>query len=269
MFYAHYRVRYVFHPSRRRRRVGTPAASLFIPLVCTVCCASHTATIWQAMVHRILCIHPSKKLICYSDTADFSITISTITSHSQSIGDPVWEPLLLEVAGVHLLNFVFRSALESWDLRYLNSDIAWCSEMITIEEEQILREINAEPVKVFLQAALLSKTKGDSYNYNHIIHQLRVRDDQEMVACVYVGLSSCVSQFTPRWITCIAEMFSIQSFVFLRLFGAAHWLIPECSFMNQAWHVPRIDAEHLFLWLELQYESVNCLREFTWAYSVS
>ena len=70
--------------------------------------------------------------------------------------------------------------------------------MITAEEEQMLRQISAEPVKAFLQTAILSKTKGDSYNYNHIVHQLRIRDDQDMVATVYVGLSSCVSQFTPR-----------------------------------------------------------------------
>ena len=71
--------------------------------------------------------------------------------------------------------------------------------MISAEEEKLLKDITAEPVKVFLLNALLSKTKGESYNYNHIIHQLRVRDDQDMVASVYVGLSSCVSQFTTRY----------------------------------------------------------------------
>ena len=70
--------------------------------------------------------------------------------------------------------------------------------MITADDEILLRTINAEPVKVFLSAALSAKVKGDGYNYNHILHQLRVRDDQEMVASVYVGLASCVSQFTQR-----------------------------------------------------------------------
>lgn len=70
--------------------------------------------------------------------------------------------------------------------------------MITAEDEKLLKAINAEPVKVFLTAALAAKIKGDGYNYNHIVHQLRVRDDQEMVASVYVGLASCVSQFSQR-----------------------------------------------------------------------
>ena len=70
--------------------------------------------------------------------------------------------------------------------------------MITAEDEKLLKAINAEPVKMFLTAALQAKSKGDLYNYNHIVHQLRIRDDPEMVACVYVGLASCVSLFSNR-----------------------------------------------------------------------
>lgn len=70
--------------------------------------------------------------------------------------------------------------------------------MITAEDEKLLKAINAEPVKMFLTAALQAKSKGDAYNYNHIVHQLRIRDDPEMVASVYVGLASCVSLFSNR-----------------------------------------------------------------------
>jgi hypothetical protein len=70
--------------------------------------------------------------------------------------------------------------------------------MISEDEEKLLRETDVEPVKVFLLAALRAKSKGDSYNYSHIVHQIRARDDQEMVASVFIGLSSCVSQFTQR-----------------------------------------------------------------------
>ena len=93
-----------------------------------------------------------------------------------------------------------QTVIDQWQIGEQNFDspLEALNKMITAEEERMLREISAEPVKVFLQTAILSKAKGDSYNYNHIVHQLRIRDDQDMVATVYVGLSSCVSQFTPR-----------------------------------------------------------------------
>jgi hypothetical protein len=70
--------------------------------------------------------------------------------------------------------------------------------MLSPEEEEVLAGFDVEAVKSFLLTALQSKLRGDVFNYNHIIHQLRARDDKEMLASLYMALSSCVSQFTMR-----------------------------------------------------------------------
>ena len=72
--------------------------------------------------------------------------------------------------------------------------------MLTAEEEDILAVGNdVEPVKAFLVSALQGKARGDVYNYNQIVQQVRVRDDQELLASIFIGLCSCVSQFTQRY----------------------------------------------------------------------
>ena len=74
--------------------------------------------------------------------------------------------------------------------------------MITAEEEKFLMESERDgeltQVKNFILAALVAKGKGDTSHYNHIVQQLRVREDREMVGSVFIGLGSCVSIFTQR-----------------------------------------------------------------------
>ena len=72
--------------------------------------------------------------------------------------------------------------------------------MITAEEEKFLMETDGEltQVKNFILTALVAKGKGDTSHYNHIVQQLRVREDREMVGSVFIGLGSCVSLFTQR-----------------------------------------------------------------------
>ena len=74
--------------------------------------------------------------------------------------------------------------------------------MITAEEEKFLMETERDgeltQVKNFILAALVAKGKGDTSHYNHIVQQLRVREDREMVGSVFIGLGSCVSLFTQR-----------------------------------------------------------------------
>ena len=66
------------------------------------------------------------------------------------------------------------------------------------EEASILLEINKsnEPVKQFVLKSLALKSKGDSFQYDQIVQQLKLRDDQDTLTCVYIALSRCASQFT-------------------------------------------------------------------------
>jgi hypothetical protein len=74
-------------------------------------------------------------------------------------------------------------ALKKRNYSYL-FDIAWsdCIRsliMISTEEEKLLKENkDVEPVRAFLLAALLSKSKGDGYNYSQVVNQIRMRQDQ-------------------------------------------------------------------------------------------
>lgn len=55
-----------------------------------------------------------------------------------------------------------------------------------------------DPVRQFLQTSIKLKAEGDPYNYNHVVKQLRSKDDPETLCKVYIGLSSCVSQITQK-----------------------------------------------------------------------
>jgi hypothetical protein len=64
--------------------------------------------------------------------------------------------------------------------------------MISVEEERLLKENkDVEPVKAFLLAALVSKSKGDGYNYSQVVNQIRMRQDQVEHICLYVLIFIC------------------------------------------------------------------------------
>ena len=73
---------------------------------------------------------------------------------------------------------------------------------LTFEEDNLLKATTGsgdmEAIKHFLTAALAAKANGDPYNYNQVVQQMKQREDQDMVACVFVGLISCVSDLTQR-----------------------------------------------------------------------
>jgi hypothetical protein len=74
--------------------------------------------------------------------------------------------------------------------------------MILTSDEEELLNVDAEQLKQVqnvLTTALNAKAKGDTPHYNLFVQQVRVRDDEDMVAKVVIGLSSCVSQFTQRY----------------------------------------------------------------------
>jgi len=83
--------------------------------------------------------------------------------------------------------------------------------LITAEEEALLCEGSGQQlskIKDFVQTALVGRVKGDASHYNTIVHQVRTRDDDDMLGTVLVGLGACVSQFTQR---CFVPSFSISS----------------------------------------------------------
>lgn len=62
---------------------------------------------------------------------------------------------------------------------------------------------NLAAVKTFLMNALSSRMSGDTAQYNLIVKQLKIREDEESVWQVLLGLNSFVSNFTQR---CGAEL---------------------------------------------------------------
>lgn len=74
--------------------------------------------------------------------------------------------------------------------------------MILTSDEEELLNVDAEQLKQVqnvLTTALNAKAKGEATHYNLFVQQIRVRDDEDMVTKVVIGLSSCVSQFTQRY----------------------------------------------------------------------
>mmetsp|Transcript_2582 Transcript_2582/g.2687 ORF Transcript_2582/g.2687 Transcript_2582/m.2687 type:complete len:812 (+) Transcript_2582:179-2614(+) len=118
--------------------------------------------------------------------------------------------------------------------------------MISVEEERLLKENkDVEPVKAFLLAALVSKSKGDGYNYSQVVNQIRMRQDQDMVATVFIGLGSCVSQFTQRpdqYRELIQSIFSYDwtcnhqvTLAYVQLLG--HIISSNVTFLVPAFHM--------------------------------
>ena len=59
-----------------------------------------------------------------------------------------------------------------------------------------------QPVIRFLQSALLMHSKGDSLHYDHLVHQLTIRDDTETLWRLYLGLTRCVTTICERYKSC-------------------------------------------------------------------
>jgi hypothetical protein len=70
--------------------------------------------------------------------------------------------------------------------------------MISSEDESFLIAQEIQPVIQFVQQALLSKNKGNSSHYNHIVAQLNKRDDSELIWRLLVALTSSISSVTQR-----------------------------------------------------------------------
>ena len=70
-----------------------------------------------------------------------------------------------------------------------------------LSSEDSLKADELKPVRQFLDQALQKKERGDLVHYNHLVQQLKVRDDPETLWRVYLGLTSCVSQLTHRLYT--------------------------------------------------------------------
>lgn len=59
--------------------------------------------------------------------------------------------------------------------------------------EPIPCDLDLEPIKNFLQTALQAKIQGNHVQYNVILHQLKVRDDPDILWKVIL----CLNSFTP------------------------------------------------------------------------
>ena len=70
--------------------------------------------------------------------------------------------------------------------------------MIALEDQVHLQAADLGPVRDFLQNALKMKSRGETHHYNHLLRQLRQRDDPETLWRVYLGLTSCVGSVTQR-----------------------------------------------------------------------
>lgn len=66
------------------------------------------------------------------------------------------------------------------------------------EEKNMLAPPDIEPIKNFVSKALQSKARGDAANYNHIVQQLRVKDDPDLLWKLLIALSSSISLLTSR-----------------------------------------------------------------------
>jgi hypothetical protein len=71
--------------------------------------------------------------------------------------------------------------------------------MLSFIDPVYLNAPDLEPVREFLQNSFKMKAKGEVSHYNHLISQLKVRDDPDTIWRVYLGLTSCVSYLVQRF----------------------------------------------------------------------
>lgn len=70
--------------------------------------------------------------------------------------------------------------------------------MISLDEEQLLQTDDINRVKIFLINSFDKKSKGQSFEYDQIVRQLRTRDDHETLWRIYIALANCVSYYSKK-----------------------------------------------------------------------
>ena len=71
--------------------------------------------------------------------------------------------------------------------------------MLTPDEESLFVDIaGMDAVKTFLVDSIAKKQKGDTFLYDQLVKQLRIRDDSETLWRVYFCLPSCIQLVMKR-----------------------------------------------------------------------